>query len=94
VLWKALPEHNPTKLDSTQNSISTASGDFPKINYTQCLFNYYCKNKSSKIAKPVSQARYQYKLTLETEFTQKYFTKKVLKFPKVRSGINLQTQPC
>jgi hypothetical protein len=26
-------------------------------------------------------------------FIQKYFTKKVLKFPKVRSGNNLQKQP-
>jgi hypothetical protein len=78
VLWKALPKHNPTKLDSTQNSILTARGDFPKINYMQCHFNYYCKNKSPRIAKPVSQARYQQKLTLGIEFTQKYFTEKVL----------------
>jgi hypothetical protein len=41
-------------LDSTKNSLSTASGDFPKIKYTQCHFNYYCKNKSPKIVKPVS----------------------------------------
>jgi hypothetical protein len=54
VLWKDLPEHNPTKLDSTQNSTSTASGDFPKINYTLCHFNYCCKNISPKIAKLVS----------------------------------------
>jgi hypothetical protein len=32
VLWNAFPEHNPTKLDSTQNSIPTANGDFPKLN--------------------------------------------------------------
>jgi hypothetical protein len=31
VLWKALPEHDPTKLDSTQNSISTARGDFLRL---------------------------------------------------------------
>jgi hypothetical protein len=27
-------------------------------------------------------------------FTQKYITEKVLNFPKVRSGNNLQKQPC
>jgi hypothetical protein len=32
VHWKALPEYDPTKLDSTQNSIPTTSGDFPKLN--------------------------------------------------------------
>jgi hypothetical protein len=58
VLWKALPEHDPTNLDSAQNSNSTASGDFSKINCTLCHFNYYCKNKSPKIAKAVSQERY------------------------------------
>jgi hypothetical protein len=57
VLWKALPEHNPTKLDLAQNSNFTARGDFPNVNYTLCHFNYYCNNKSPKIAKPVSQAR-------------------------------------
>jgi hypothetical protein len=57
VFWKDLPEHKPTKLGSTQNSIPTENGDFPKIYYTQSHFNYYCKNKSPKIAKPVSQAR-------------------------------------
>jgi hypothetical protein len=57
VLWKALQEHDPTKLDSTPNSNSTASDDFPKINYTLCHFNYYCKIKSPKLAKPVIQAR-------------------------------------
>jgi hypothetical protein len=71
VLWKDLPEHDPTKLDSTPNSNSTASDDFPKINYTLCHFNYYCKNKSPKIAKPVSQARYNTKLLLEIGFTHK-----------------------
>jgi hypothetical protein len=57
VLWKALPEHDPTKLDSVQNSNATASGDFSKINSTLCHFNFYGKNKSPKIVKPVSQAR-------------------------------------
>jgi hypothetical protein len=71
VLWKDLPEHDPTKLDSTPNSNSTTSDDFPKINYSLCHFNYYCKNKSPKIVKPVSQARYQYKLTIEIGFTHK-----------------------
>jgi hypothetical protein len=75
LLWKALPEHNPTKLDSTQNSISTAGGDFPKINYTQCHFNYYRKNIAPKIAKSVSQARYHNKLTLEIGFTHFQYTK-------------------
>jgi formate hydrogenlyase subunit 6/NADH:ubiquinone oxidoreductase subunit I len=63
VLWKALPEQNPTKLDSTQNTIPTANDDFPKINYTQCHFNYYCKDISPKIAKPMSQARYHNKMS-------------------------------
>jgi hypothetical protein len=58
VLWKALPEHDPTKLDSTQNPIATASGDFLKINYTLCHFNYYSKTVNPKIGNPVSQARY------------------------------------
>jgi hypothetical protein len=57
VLWKAIQEHDPTKLDSTPNSNPTASDDFPKINYTLCHFNYYCKITSPKIAKPVCQAR-------------------------------------
>jgi hypothetical protein len=57
VLWKALQEHDPTKLDSTPNSNSTASDDFPKINYTLSHFNYYCKITSPKISKPVNQAR-------------------------------------
>jgi hypothetical protein len=30
VLWNALPEHNPTKLDLTQNSTPTEKGDFSK----------------------------------------------------------------
>jgi hypothetical protein len=68
VLWKALLEHDPTKLDSVQNSISTENSDFPKIKYTQCHFNYYCKNTSPKIAKLVSQARYIDKLSLKIGF--------------------------
>jgi hypothetical protein len=75
VLWKSLPEHNPTKLDSTQNSISTAIDDFPKIKYTQCHINYYSKNISPKIAKLMSQARYHNKLSPKIEFTQLQHTK-------------------
>jgi hypothetical protein len=75
VLWKALPEHNPTKLDSTQNSIPTANDDFHKIKYTQCYIDYYCKNISPKIAKLVSQARSHNKLSLKIEFTQLQHTK-------------------
>jgi hypothetical protein len=71
VFWKALPEHNPTKLDSTQNSTSTENGDFSMINYTLCHFNYYCKITSPKISKPVSQARYHNNLPLEVGITQK-----------------------
>jgi hypothetical protein len=70
VLWKALAEHNPTNLDSTQNSIPTANGDFPKIKYTPCHINYYCKNISPKIAKPVSKARYHNKISLKIGFTR------------------------
>jgi hypothetical protein len=75
VLWKALPEHDPTKLDSTQNSISTANGDFPNINYTLCYFNCYCKIISPKIANLVSQERYNDKLTLKISFNQFHYTK-------------------
>jgi hypothetical protein len=70
VLWKALPNNNPTKLDSTQNSLSTTSGNFPKSKYTQCHFNYYCKNKSPKISKPVSQARYHIRASQKIGITQ------------------------
>jgi hypothetical protein len=73
---KALPEHNPTKLDSIQNSIPTAND--PKINYTQCHFNYYCKVILPKIVKLVIQARYITKLPLEIGITQFQYTK--LKF--------------
>jgi hypothetical protein len=75
VFWKSLLEHDPTKFDSSQNSITTASGDFLKINYTQCHFNYYCKNISPKIAKLVSQAKYHDKLSLEIGFTHFEHTK-------------------
>jgi hypothetical protein len=67
-------------LDSTQNSTSTASGDFPNINYTQCYFNHYCKNKSPTKVKPVSQARYVTKLTLEIGITQFQNTKLKFRF--------------
>jgi hypothetical protein len=54
---KPLPEHNPTKLDSTQNSIPTTNGDFPNIKYTPCHINYYNKDIDPKIVNPVGQAR-------------------------------------
>jgi hypothetical protein len=82
VLWKALPKHDPTKLDSSQNSFFTASGDFPNINYTQCHFNYDCKNISPKIAKPVSQARYIDKLSLKIGFIHFQHTKLNLQLSK------------
>jgi hypothetical protein len=75
VLWKALPEHNPTKLDSAQDSNFTASDDFSKIKYTLCHFNYYCKIISPKIEIPVSQAGYNDMLTLKIGFTQFHHTK-------------------
>jgi hypothetical protein len=68
VLWKSLPEHNPTRLDSAQDSSFTASYDFSKINYTLCHFNYYCKITSPKIEIPVSQARGHPKITLKIGF--------------------------
>jgi hypothetical protein len=71
VLWKALPEHNPTKLDSTQNTNPTISDDFSNLNYILSHFNYYCKITSPKIAKPVNQARCHNKLPLEVGITQK-----------------------
>jgi hypothetical protein len=57
VFWKALPERNPMKLDSTQNSTPTANDNLSKINYTQCHINYYCKDINPKIVKPVRQGR-------------------------------------
>jgi hypothetical protein len=75
VLWKALPEHNPTKLDSTQNSIPIANGDFPKIKFIPCHINYYCKTISPKIVKLVIHARYHDKLTLKIRFNHFQLTK-------------------
>jgi hypothetical protein len=56
VFWKALQEHDPTKLDSIPNSNSTASDDFPKINYTLSHSNYYSKTTDPKIGNPVRHA--------------------------------------
>jgi hypothetical protein len=75
VLWKDLPVRNPTKLDSTQNSIPTENGDFPKIKYTPIHINYYSKNISPKIAKLVSQARYHNKISLKIGFTHFQYIK-------------------
>jgi hypothetical protein len=75
VLWKALPEHEPTKLDSTQNTKPTASDDFLKTNYTLCHFNYYSKNINPKIGNPVSQARCHDILTVKIRFKQFGHTK-------------------
>jgi hypothetical protein len=68
VVWKALPEHDPTKLDSTQNLTAIAGGDFIKINYSLCHFNYYSKNINPKIGNPVSQARCHDMLTVKVGF--------------------------
>jgi hypothetical protein len=68
-------EHDPTKLDSVQNSFPTAISDFPKINYSPCHFKYYCKSTTPKIAKQVSQARYNDKLSPEIGFTHFQHTK-------------------
>jgi hypothetical protein len=57
VLWKALPEHNPMKLDSIQKYIPTANDNLSKINNTQGQINYYCKDITSKIVKPEGHAR-------------------------------------
>jgi hypothetical protein len=75
VLWKALPEHNPTKLDSTQNTNPTASDDFSNLNYFLSHFNYYCKIISPKMEIPVSQPVHNDMLTLEIGFTQFHHTK-------------------
>jgi hypothetical protein len=56
MFWKALPEHNPRKLDSYQNFYPTVDDNFPKIKYTNYYINYYCKNKDPKIVKLVGQA--------------------------------------
>jgi hypothetical protein len=50
MFWKPLLEHNPTKLDSTQNSIPTENDKSSKINYSQCHINYYCKDIDPKIS--------------------------------------------
>jgi hypothetical protein len=75
VLWKALPEQDPTKLDSVQNSFSTAISDFPNFNCTEYHFKYYYKNIGPKIVKPVSQARYIDKLSLKIGFIHFHYTK-------------------
>jgi hypothetical protein len=75
VPWRALPEQNPTKLDSTQNTNPTASDDFLKTNYTLCHFNYYCKIISPKMEIPVSRTGYSDMLTLGIGFTQFHYTK-------------------
>jgi hypothetical protein len=73
VLWKALQEHDPTKLDSTPNSKSTASDDFSKINYTLSHFNYYSKNKNPKIVKPGGHAIYHTRVPLKIGCTLKQY---------------------
>jgi hypothetical protein len=75
VPWKALPEHDPTKLDSTQNTNPTASDDFLKTNYTLCHFNYHCKIIGPKTENPVSQARSHDILTVKIGFTHFDHTK-------------------
>jgi hypothetical protein len=57
MFWNPLLEHNPTKLDSTQNSIPTENDKTSNIDYSQCHINYYCKSAGPKIEKPVCQAR-------------------------------------
>jgi hypothetical protein len=57
MFWKPLPEHNPTKLDSTQNSAPIAKDKSTKIKYTQGHINYYYKSADPKIVKPVCQAK-------------------------------------
>jgi hypothetical protein len=39
VLQKALPEHDPTQLDSVQNSFSTAISDFPNLIAHNAILN-------------------------------------------------------
>jgi hypothetical protein len=55
MFWKALPGHNPRKLDSYQNSYPSTYGNFSKIKYKINHINYCCKNKDPKILKPVGQ---------------------------------------
>jgi hypothetical protein len=57
VFWKALPEHNPEKLDSTQDSYPIADGNLSKINHTHSHINYYNKDIDPKIVNPVGHAR-------------------------------------
>jgi hypothetical protein len=57
MFWKPLPEHNPTRLDSAQNSTPIANDKSAKINYSQGHINYYCKSVDPKIEKPVCQER-------------------------------------
>jgi hypothetical protein len=57
MFWNPLLEHNPTKLDSTQNSIPTENDKTSNIDYSQCHINYYYKSAGPKIEKPVCQAR-------------------------------------
>jgi hypothetical protein len=75
MFWKALPEHNPTKLDSTQNSIPTANGDLPKMKYTQCHFNYNCKVILPKIVKPASQTSQYHIASLKNGITAIQYSK-------------------
>jgi hypothetical protein len=56
MFWKALPGHDPTKLDSTPNLNPTAGGDFLKIKYTPCHSNYFSKTIDPKIGNPVRHA--------------------------------------
>jgi hypothetical protein len=56
VFWKALPEHNPKKLDSPQNSYSTVNEKFAKTKYTISHINYHYKSTDPRIPKPVGHA--------------------------------------
>jgi hypothetical protein len=56
VFWKALPEHNPKKLDLPLNSYFTANENLTKNKYTISHTNYYCKSTGPKIPKPVGHA--------------------------------------
>ena len=75
MLWKDLPEHNPTRLDSAQDTNPTASDDFLKTNYTLYHFNYYRKTIDPKIGNPVSQARCHDILTVKIGFKHFNHTK-------------------
>jgi hypothetical protein len=56
VFWKALLEHNPKKLDSTQDSYFTAKENLTKTKYTISHINYHCKSTGPKIPKPMGHA--------------------------------------